>query len=66
MAKQSYTSIANYAKLCNVSKQAIYNRIASGEIETFELPTYSGQLIDIIKHPPQGEKTRGRKAFNGC
>lgn len=57
-------SIAQYAKLCGVTKTVIYTRIENNEIKTFLSKGYSGQLIDIVKYPPVPEKPRGRKSFS--
>ncbi len=60
-------SIEQYAKLCKVSKQAIYGRIERKTITT-EIDTetmgYEVQVIDTETYPPtEGELPKGRKKF---
>lgn len=45
-----------YAKLCDVSPQAIYLRIKTGIIDVITIHTPDGKpqrYVDIDKHPPE-------------
>ncbi|GAB4023255.1 hypothetical protein GCM10028808_73140 [Spirosoma migulaei] len=51
-----YATPYQYAKLCNVSTQAIYKRIAAGTLEKVQIPDPTGALKDYIdteKFPPE-------------
>ncbi|NDU96877.1 hypothetical protein [Spirosoma terrae] len=51
-----YATPYQYAKLCGVSTQAIYSRIAKGLIEKIQIPDPTGALKDYIdteKYPPE-------------
>jgi hypothetical protein len=52
----NYVTPYQYAKLCGVSSQAIYNRIAKGLLEKVQFPDPTGatkDYIDIDKYPPE-------------
>ena len=54
-----YVTPYKYAKLCGVSTQAIYKRIAKGVLEKVELPLPDGTIkeyIDLEKFPPDIKK----------
>lgn len=51
-----YATPYQYAKLCRVSTQAIYSRIAKGTLVKVQIPDPTGALkdyIDVEKFPPE-------------
>ena len=66
MTKKEYLSITEVAKLLNLSRTTIHNKIKSGEIKalkigkTFAVPTEEIKKIvgDIIGHPLSDEEKR--------
>jgi len=62
MAQKFYLSPYKYAELCEVSTQAIYDRIKSGSLKTVTKILPDGEVkeyIDLTKFPPS--KGRGKK-----
>jgi hypothetical protein len=59
-----YATPIQYSKLCGISPQAVYDRIAKGTLETLEKEDFTGQLkqvIDLKKYPPARLKFSGKK-----
>lgn len=51
-----YCTPYQYANLCGVSTQAIYQRIKLGKVSTVDIPDISGvtkRYIDLKKFPPR-------------
>ena len=64
MKKEKLVSIADYATMCGVTREAIYARIKSGNIASTSVPNGNEQVkcIDLLIYPPE-KLTPGRKPF---
>lgn len=57
----NFVTIAQYAKMCNITHMGVSYRIKTGEIQVDKVGGV--RFIDIIKFPPKPQK-RGRKKKN--
>lgn len=57
--KKKLVPVKEFARLCGVSAQTIYSRIANGEVSTVEIKGTS--FIDLAENKIQKAKDAGRK-----
>lgn len=65
--KGQLVSVPKYAKLCDVTPQAIYARIDAGEIEPVQIEETSSQqmFVDIKLYPPKKSEATWAKSKGG-
>ncbi len=61
--KKKLKSIIDYADICGVSRQTVYNRINDGSIKADRIVVGDNvfYLIDMAKYPPITKHKTGRK-----